>query len=37
MFSAFAVIDAAESKDLEMLQGIFNVGVTFYIIKELSD
>ena len=25
IFSAFAVIDAAGSKDLEMLQGIFNV------------
>jgi len=26
MFSAFAVIDTAGSRNLEMLQGIFNVG-----------
>jgi len=31
MFSAFAVIDATTSKDLEMLQGVFNVSLRYTV------
>jgi len=31
MFSAFAVIDATASKDLEMLQGVFNVSLRYTV------
>jgi len=42
MFSAFGVVDAAGSKDLEMLQGIFNVGdhsyfISLYLTSFLAD
>ena len=36
IFSAFGVIDAAGSKNLEMLQGIFNVGL-FYKFTSLAE
>jgi len=33
IFSAFAVIDAAGSENLEMLQGIFNVSDRYHTLR----